>query len=290
MTRDAGYARDALQLEALLFSRAYLYELFHKLLGGTPDEEVLGALLGQTTADVVEEFSGGDGELAPFGHFLAELRAGDRANLLERSRDEYTRVLIGPLALPASPYESPYTGAHDTALFQENTLAVRGLYREAGVQARRLGAVPDDHVALMCAFASGQSQRALAALRAGDCAGLAALLRSQHAFVRGHLTNWLGTYARSVRNSKAGAAAVLYPQLIEALSLFATADAAFLAESAFWAEGVEAAALPSQDAASPELAGVQGDLERLSALSPFGIQDNELVPIKETSGQPRGLI
>lgn len=277
MTRDAERSQEALQIEALLLSRAYLYELFHKLLGGTPDAEVLKALLGQMTSDALEEFAGASDELVAFGGFLAVLHADDADDLLDRARDEYTRVLVGPLALPASPYESPYTGAHDMALFQQNTLEVRAAYGEWGLQAKRLQAVPDDHVSIMCAFAAELSQRAIDALLRGDGAELASILRSQGAFVGGHLTNWLGVYATSVRNSKAGAQAVLYPQLLEALFAFAKADFEFLVESAYWADGESSGLRPRP--AALELASAYAALKTLEAQRPFGIQDNELVPV-----------
>ena len=276
MTRDAGRSQDALQLEALLVSRTYLYALNNKLLGGTPDGEVLDALLSPTTADVVEEFSGNSPQLQALQQMLAQLRDRDRDALLESARDEYTRVLIGPANLPASPYESPYQGAHDMALFQENTVAVRREYHARGLRVRREQAVPDDHVALMCAFMAEMGMRALAALRAGDASALAACLRDQETFQKAHLGEWLDVYATSVRNSKAGAQHVLYPQLLEGLAAFVKADADFLAESAFWAEtqgDVPAAGV------APELAAAQEALDALRALRPFGIQDNELVSV-----------
>ncbi|MDO4400992.1 MAG: molecular chaperone TorD family protein [Coriobacteriia bacterium] len=276
MTRDAGRSQDALQLEALLVSRAYLYALYNKLLGGTPDGEVLDALLSPTTADVVEEFQGNSPQLQALQQMLAQLRALDRNALLEAARDEYTRVLIGPANLPASPYESPYQGAHDMALFQENTVAVRREYHARGLRARREQAVPDDHVALMCAFMAEMGARALEALRSGDVSALAACLRDQEAFQKAHLGEWLDVYATSVRNSKAGAQHVLYPQMLEALAAFVKVDADFLAESAYWAEAQEDA--PAAGIA-PELAAAQEALDALRALSPFGIQDNELVSV-----------
>ena len=273
-------AQDILQLEALLLSRAFLYELFHKLFGGTPDEALLEMLTAEVTADTLEEFAGASDELMTLGGFLAVLRADDRAQLLVRARDEYTRVFLGPLALPASPYESPYTGAHDMATFQANTLEVRSVYRANGLRVRREQAVPDDHVALMCAFMAELAKRALVALREGRAADLAALLRDQRAFVENHMANWLGIFAKSVRNSKAGAEAVLYPQMLEGLDAFTRADLDFLAESAYWAEG-EASngeGLLAVDPA-PEFAVVQTAFESLEDLRPFGIQDNELVPV-----------
>lgn len=269
-------SQDALQLEALLLSRAYLYTLFNRLFGGTPNQELLEALLGGTTADVVEEFSGNSPQLTALLGILANLRETGAAALLEAAKDEYTRIFIGPNALPASPYESPYTGKHDMGLFQENTIVVRRLYHSCGLRAKREQAVPDDHVALLCAFAAALGKRSLASLREGDAAGLAAGLREQEAFVKAHLGEWLDVYAHSVRNSKAGERHVLYPQMIEALAAFAQADAAFLTESAFWAEGQQQA---QPTGAAPELAAAQEALEALELIRPFGIQDNELVPI-----------
>lgn len=313
-------AAEALQLQALLLSRGYLYELFHKLLGGTPDGEVLAALTNPATADVLDEFADGNEALSGFAQFLqgfAAAAAEDGEGVLSAVRDEYTRVLVGPAELPASPYESPYTGAHDMALFQENTLAVRATYREQGLQPRRIQAVPDDHVALMCGFMAQLAARAEALLADGvvadgegaeaigaevtaapaDLAALAATLREQGRFVRTHMVPWLPTYAEAVRNSRAGAQAVLYPQLLEGLAAFVAADADFLAEAAYWAEsqegaegeaaGESASASPAVDAAfvapAPQAADpfapVREALAALQATRPFGIQDNELISL-----------
>lgn len=273
-------AQDELQLEALLLTRAYLYELFHKLFGGTPDGEMIAAVLDATTADVVDEFAGASDELKALGGFLAVLRADDRAALLDRARDEYTRVFVGPAALPASPYESPYTGAHDMALFQPNTLEVRAIYHAQGLRVRREQAVPDDHVALMCALMAELAKRSLTALREGRLADLALLLRESRAFAESHMANWLGIFATSVRNSKAGAAAVLYPQMIEGLDAFVKADLDFLAESAYWVEGEAANAIErAVRGVAPELESAQRALASLESITPFGIQDNELVPV-----------
>ena len=277
MTPGAGQNQDALQLQALLVSHAYLYTLFNKLLGGTPDAAVLEALESDMTADVLDEFAADSPELKAFGGILAGLRQQDPSTLLDAVRDEYTRVLIGPANLPASPYESPYTGAHDMALFQENTVVVRREYREQGLQARRVQAVPDDHVALMCAFMAELGKRSLAMLRSGDFAGCAAGLRVQLSFAKRHLGHWLPIYAKSVRNSKAGAAAVLYPQLLEALATFVNADEAFLAESAFWVESQTG--FDERFDAPAELAAAEVALAALESIRPFGIQDNELVSV-----------
>ena len=270
---NVGRTQDVLQLEALLVARAYLYALFHKLTGGEPDERLLAVLLDGTTADVVDEFAAGSEELRALGGFLAALRAENASDLLDRARDEYTRVFVGPAALPASPYESPYTGAHDMSLFQENTLAVRGIYHAHGLRVRREQAVPDDHVALMCAFEAELAHRALEAFHAGDGAALGDLLRDAGSFAETHLASWVGIYAESVRNSRAGAEAVMYPQMLEALAAFVRTDIAFTVEAAYWAQ-----CNPLEPGSpAPELEPACAALADLEAIRPFGIQDNELV-------------
>lgn len=270
---NAERTQDALQLEALLVARTYLYTLFHKLMGGEPDEQLLAVLLDNTTADVVDEFAAESEELRAFEGFLAGLRTNDASEQLDRVRDEYTRMFVGPTALPASPYESPYTGAHDMSLFQENTLAVRGIYHAHGLRVRREQAVPDDHVSLLCVFMAELGNRALEAFHAGDGEVLATLLRDAGSFAETHLASWLDIYAESVRNSKVGAQAVLYPQMLEALAAFVRADIVFTVEAAFWAQ---CNALEAGEPA-PELAAARAALAELAAIRPFGIQDNELV-------------
>ena len=47
---------DALQFEALLNARAYLYEMFYHLTGGVPTTDLLGALSNKTVQDMIEEY------------------------------------------------------------------------------------------------------------------------------------------------------------------------------------------------------------------------------------------
>ena len=284
----AGAAEEAFALEELLLSRAYLYTLFHKLLGAAPDAAALDALLGRETAEVAGAYAEDDATMRGFARFLEGLAAReDRAALLDEARDEHVRLFVGPGPLPAFSWESPYR-SHEPSLFQESTLAVRAAYRAHGLEPKRLARVPDDHAALLCAFLAQRSGAALAALRAGDANGLAAELRDEEAFAAAHLTSWLDACAKAVRGSRA---AVLYPQLIEALAAFARVDAVFLAEAAYWAEGLAAEGAPvgapdvrrgSVEARALEAA--REALAALEALRPYGIEDYELVPARLCAG------
>ena len=271
----ASTAEEALVLEELLLSRTYLYTLFHKLLGAVPDEAVLDVFSGSVTADAAGAYADDDATMAGFRDFLAALSAReDRVALLNEVRDEYTRLFVGPAALPALPWESPYR-TKEPSVFQENTLAVRAIYRAHGLEPKRVQRVPDDHVALLCAFMAAQAASTLAVFRVDNLAQLAALLRDQQAFASEHLESWLDAFARGVRRSKT---AVLYPQLIEALAAFAHVDGVFLAEAAFWAESMDDV---SESDGSLALGAMERALSVLEALRPFGIDDCELVSVRQ---------
>ncbi len=263
--QDGG--NDALQLEALLAARAYLYTLFHKLFGGEPTADALDVLFGEATADAVEEFAQGCETLAGFDSFLRKLAQQNREELLDSAKDEYTRVFIGPMTLPASPYESPYR-SNEATLFQENTLVVRDAYRAEGYLPKAYQHVPDDHVALLCHFCALRAASALDAFREGNTEQAAGCLRSQNTFAREHMANWLGEYARQLRYNKT---AVLYPQLVEALAAFVTADCTFADEAAFWLEDDDATA-----GSSGEFEAFDKALDALVGLPLPYLSDNEL--------------
>lgn len=148
------------------------------------------------------------------------------------------------------------------------------------MQPKKLQRVPDDHVALECAFMALEARRSLAQLIACDVRALAAGLRAQQSFAVEHMAGWLGEYAKGLRRS---ATAVLYPQAAEALAAFVALDATFLAEAALWAEEVSASGEKFEAlgavAGSPEAQMFAAAEEALAALEqtrPFGIEDYEL--------------
>ena len=116
-----------------------------------------------------------------------------RAALLEAARDEHVRLLVGPGALPAIPWEAPYRTGEPT-VFQEGTLAVRAAYRARGVEPKRLARVPDDHVALLCAFMA-QRGAALAALLIG-CDARARRRAARRSSVRGRASDQMAGRVR----------------------------------------------------------------------------------------------
>lgn len=295
---------SALEAEAagaaeLLAARAWLYELAHKCFGGEPSRELLVELCGPSTRAAVSAYAQDCEQMAGLAKLLDELAAQDAAEALDAVHDEYTRVFEGPGALPAPPYRAPYTGSRDAALFQQATLDVRALYRAQGLRMRREQAVPDDHVAALLDFAARRAAALFDAFAAGD-AGFADAARAQHEMVQGYLADWIGEYARLVRNSRAGSQAVLYPQLLEAVAAFAQIDSVFLGEVAYWFEqgallagergaedvdgGKRVAAWEASACGTGAAADLREAVRQLSELRLAGLADNELTVLDRLEG------
>ena len=266
-------ASESAQMERLLTARMYLYTLFHKAFGGTPNGEFLEAVCSEATQDALGEYAQESPELVRAAGFFAGLASANRAELLDSMKDEYVRMFVGPAQLVAYPWESVYV-THRLAACQESTILVREAYRLQGLEPRKLLRVPDDHVSIMCAFLAELARRSRAAFLSGDSAALAAALRVQQAFGAKHVLNWVDEYAAAARRSKT---ATFYPQAIEAFADFAKVDSVFLGEAAFWAESLEG---PCCNGLADACDGAAEACDKLAALKMFGIEDNELVETK----------
>lgn len=280
---NGNIAHETLEVEALLLSRTYLYTLFHKLFGGYPTAELVEALVSPATLDVVEEYADDDASMAGLRRLLGSLAGEGRDAPIDASAfaddltGEYTRLFVGPGQPEAFPLESPYR-SHEATYFQENTVRVRAEYRARGLEPRRLGHTPDDHVALECALMSELADRSLAAFRSGDAAAFAASLRDAASFSSSHLS-WADDFALACRRGKT---ARLYPQMAEALAAFVSDDATFMAEAALWAEQLgegELAETASRVERPATFSAVTAAIERLRAVRLLGLEENELVAI-----------
>ena len=115
-------------------------------------------------------------------------------NLLE----EYQRLFIGPLELPAHPWESVYL-SREHIILDEHTLAVRKFYKQWGVEVVRND--PDDHVGLELEFMAHLISKGLEDLKQGDLESLKNGLLAQKTFLNDHLLRWVRTYCIQLTTS-----------------------------------------------------------------------------------------
>ncbi len=112
-------------------------------------------------------------------------------------RLEYTRLFIGPHALPAPPYESVYREPQ-WGVMGETTLAVQHAYEAAGLTLDPGTRELPDHVAAELEFLAQLSEAQAAAWSVADEVGAVGWLGHEHAFLEQHLGGWLPAFAARV--------------------------------------------------------------------------------------------
>ena len=206
-------------VELLLSNRLFLYSLMHKLFGREPDEELLNILTDEHTGEAFGLLSEEEKDIMDrTAVFLGEIRE-EKQNpaFLEETKDEYTRLFIGPVSLVAPPWESVY-GQKDAMLFQESTLEVRNTYRQYGLIPEGYPHVADDSLALELHFMALR----LDAFYAGKNDDLTADLTGSSDFLKKHLLVWVPKFLERMKGAKTN---ILYPQMCLVLDEFLRKDA-----------------------------------------------------------------
>lgn len=210
----------------VLAARRYGYLLFQRLFGTEPSEELFGAVDAGVAEDAIVLVCGGTDDACGIGENLAK---GFKGALEEARQDvpalqsDYTRLFVGPAALPAPPWESVYL-SKKRELMQLSTLEVRNAYRAQGCIPTMYPHVPDDHIALELDFLAMLAQRACEA--SSDEAAVEALEASR-SFIDSHTGKWMGDYANDMIERGNSA---FYACVAQTLAAFVAADSVMLGE------------------------------------------------------------
>ncbi|MDR3565236.1 MAG: molecular chaperone TorD family protein [Negativicutes bacterium] len=103
---------------------------------------------------------------------------------------DYTRLFIGPHAVPAPPWESAYCN-EERLLFQKETIEVRKAYLKYSFLPVEFGAEADDHLGLELDFMFRLNELALTEIDKQDSKLLREILADQKLFLEGHLLKWV---------------------------------------------------------------------------------------------------
>jgi TorA maturation chaperone TorD len=165
----------------------------------------------QPTREIIEEW-----RIAVAGdvpEFAAPLKlaldaAADLASegKLEDLQTEYTRLMIGPAALPCPPWESIYTSP-DKLMMQEAYHKVAALYAEAGLVVQQADVLPD-HIGAELHFLALLLDR----VGHGTEQEQEAVLALADRLLDDHLNRWVGRFTQDLENA---AHAVLYMALAQ---------------------------------------------------------------------------
>ncbi len=186
-------------LATVMANRAFIYTLLNRVFAEEPTRDVIAVLKREHTMDEIR-LAGDDNEVT--SGLIGELNALDTedAAALERLTHSYTRLFIGPRALPAPPWESVYLSGMD-ALFQQSTLDVRNFYRSEGYLPSGYPSVADDHLAIELSFLAALAVKTLAAYEKSDRETVQKTLTAQKRFLDEHLLVWISAFSQRLADS-----------------------------------------------------------------------------------------
>ncbi len=171
------------EFQELMKARQSVYDLLRCFFLQEPTEALFQALQEE---NVVKNLAGYHPELDEGVHLLNEVIFS--AGVAQRVPDlllEFTRLFVGPSAVPL--YESVYR-SQSGLMMQEETLAVRKKYMEAGLVVHPDRSFPDDHIGAELEFVFYLCQKAAGAKKAEE---LFPWLRMQQVFFQDHLNHWV---------------------------------------------------------------------------------------------------
>jgi len=214
----------------VLANRHYVYELLQHIFGHEPGKELLEIITNKHTQEALELLlDEGNNDLNAYLAFLEELQQAisvDVEATLDKLKNEYTCLMIGPNKLPAPPWESVYLSKERT-IFQESTLKVRQAYLKYQFLPANYPHEADDHIALELDFMAHLAKLSLERFEEENIEEAKRLLSDQKAFLEKHLLVWIGDYAKEIQLSKTH---YFYPQTAELTEQVLKIDAAVLDE------------------------------------------------------------
>ena len=209
-------------------ARVQAYTWFHVLMASEPTIEKMQWLSSDESLEVLDAFLGGSSR---GGMLYSELRAEVRGYVdgddVEALRDSYTRLFLGPAKLPINQWESTYL-RDDDALFNEETLAVRRAYVEAGFLPEGYPNVADDAIAIEIDFMVALGNKMLKAYFEKDYRDALLTIEQSRSFADEHLLVWLDAYAEKA--SALEERYRLYRLAIASLPVLVRADREVLSE------------------------------------------------------------
>lgn len=132
-----------------------------------------------------------------FINFFKSLDEKDVQALHEAIKPEYARLFIGPRRVPVPPYESVYR-ENRKSIFGRNTMAVREVYQNAGIELGTGLNIPEDFIGFELEFMYYLSFETVKALEADELDKVSKLLSYQQYFLSHHLVKWINEFTQDI--------------------------------------------------------------------------------------------
>lgn len=222
-------SKDSVSVASLMFARLWLYQLFHKLIGGRPTKDMLVWLGSETTKDALEEYSRESANIKGFAEMCGSFADGIDDHKLDAVMGEHNRMFANLGRPGLITWESASTSP-DESLFGDTAILIRELYQKWGWRAVRKGSVPEDSLAMMLGFCSILAHADLDDLLAGNNERLPSRLADEALINEGHMLNWIPDEVERAFPSKE----TFYGKTLGALVAFLRIDAVFVRNVLVW--------------------------------------------------------
>ena len=213
-----------------IVSRCFMYKLFQRVFGEEPSLELLYMIINEYTENVLFVMLGEE-YISVAVDILSTIRDALSASediAVESTKDEYTRLLIGPGKLLAPPWESVYMDMDmDETIFHESMLSVRQVYRKYGLCSVGYPNSADDHIAIELDFMAILSGLLVDCYEQNRMDNVEWILLDQKDFLEKHLLSWIHSYSSRLQTDKVYS---FYPRLVNLMCMVLEADSVLLEE------------------------------------------------------------
>lgn len=135
---------------ALNQSRVIIYDFLSNVFGSPMEYSTLDEIGKNDSLKSLATFSEGAKVIL---NMIESLQERGYEEINKELKEEYTRLFIGPNALPAPLWESVYLDK-EHIMFGEETMEVREAYEQFGLKFVRLNKEPEDHISIELEFIS----------------------------------------------------------------------------------------------------------------------------------------
>jgi TorA maturation chaperone TorD len=190
-------AIDYSMLTRYLQLRQSYYQLLQLLFFKPLEKEAFWQIKNDRALDALNDIEMG-------GHQLYQFFTTATEEDLQKEKDEFNRLFVGPGEIVAPPWESVYT-SREKLLFDEATFQVRKLYHQFGLRLVKENNEPDDHLVAeleFMLFLARQTEQIgsefAGEFKEAQCESLQELLQVQIDFLKDHLLAWIPQFTEKV--------------------------------------------------------------------------------------------
>lgn len=116
---------------------------------------------------------------------------------LENLAIEFTRLFLGPASPIAIPFASFYL-SESKRLMTDETISIRKKYLEAGIAAKYLHSIPDDHISTELEFLALLAQEVVTLYEKGKRSDASQKYEAMNSFLSNHLSLWAPIFAKHI--------------------------------------------------------------------------------------------